>query len=92
MPSKTVARLAALTAVVTASVVGAAAPAARADLITYCIGTGGAVTVPNDLYVPAGESCSLEGTTVTGNVQVAAGSVGSTTSSVGSASVVGAAS
>ena len=73
MPSKTVARLAALTAVVTASVVGAAAPAARADLITYCIGTGGAVTVPNDLYVPAGESCSLEGTTITGNVQVAAG-------------------
>jgi hypothetical protein len=73
MPSKTVARLAALTAVVTASVVGATAPAARADLITYCIGTGGAVTVPNDLYVPAGESCSLEGTTITGNVQVAAG-------------------
>lgn len=73
MQRKTVARLAALTAVVTASVVGAAAPAAQADLITYCIGTGGAVTVPNDLYVPAGGSCSLEGTTVTGNVQVAAG-------------------
>ncbi|GIJ66751.1 hypothetical protein [Virgisporangium ochraceum] len=73
MQSKTVARLAALTAVVTASVVGAAAPAAQADLITYCIGTGGAVTVPNDLYVPPGESCALEGTTITGNVQVAAG-------------------
>src|SRR5688500_16324635 len=73
MPSKTVARLAALTAVVTASVVAVAAPAARADLITYCIGTGGAVTVPNDLYVPPNESCSLEGTTITGNVQVAAG-------------------
>ena len=27
-------------------------PAAHADLVTYCIGTGGAVTVPNDLYVP----------------------------------------
>ena len=42
---------------------------ATAALVTHCIGTGGAVTVPNDLYVPAGESCSLEGTTVTGNVQ-----------------------
>lgn len=73
MPSRTVARLAALTAVVTASVVGAAAPAARADLITHCVGTGGAVTVPNDLYVPSGESCSLQGTTITGNVQVAVG-------------------
>lgn len=73
MQRKTVATLAALTAVATASVVAAAAPAAQADLITYCIGTGGAVTVPNDLYVPAGESCSLEGTTITGNVQVANG-------------------
>lgn len=51
-----------------------AAPSASADLVTYCIGTGGAVTVPGDLYVPPGESCSLEGTTVTGNVRVAAGS------------------
>ncbi|MEV4140503.1 hypothetical protein AB0J72_51105 [Dactylosporangium sp. NPDC049742] len=52
-----------------------ATPAAQANagLITYCVGTGGAVTVPNDLYVPAGESCSLEGTTITGNVQVASG-------------------
>lgn len=57
---------------VTAAVVGAA-PAASADLITYCIGTGGPVTVPNDLYVPAGESCALTGTVVTGNVTVAAG-------------------
>jgi hypothetical protein len=73
MPRYTVPTLAVLTAaVVTASVV-AAAPAARADLVTYCIGTGGAVTVPNDLYVPAGESCALTGTTVTGNIQVAAG-------------------
>jgi hypothetical protein len=73
MTRHTVAVLAALTAVATASVVGAAAPAARADLITICVGTGGPVTVPNDLQVPAGKSCSLEGTTVTGNVQVAAG-------------------
>src|SRR5919197_168541 len=49
------------------------APVANADLVTYCIGTGGAVTVPGDLYVPPGESCQLDGTTVTGNVRVAAG-------------------
>ncbi|MEV6492588.1 hypothetical protein AB0M20_28810 [Actinoplanes sp. NPDC051633] len=46
---------------------------ASADLVTYCIGTGGAVTVPNDLYVPPNESCDLAGTTITGNVSVAAG-------------------
>jgi hypothetical protein len=46
---------------------------ASADLVTYCIGTGGAVTVPNDLYVPPDESCDLTGTTITGNVSVAAG-------------------
>jgi hypothetical protein len=73
MTRHTVAALAALTVVATASVVGAAAPAAKADLVTHCVGTGGPVTVPNDLLVPAGQSCSLEGTTVTGNVQVAAG-------------------
>jgi hypothetical protein len=50
-----------------------AAPAASAALVTHCVGTGGAVTVPNDLYVPAGESCALTGTIVTGNVSVAAG-------------------
>jgi hypothetical protein len=50
-----------------------AAPGASADLVTHCVGTGGAVTVPGDLLVPAGESCSLDGTTVTGNVRVAAG-------------------
>jgi len=73
MRRKTLATLAALTLAATASVVVAAAQAAQADLITYCIGTGGAVTVPNDLYVPPNESCSLEGTTITGNVSVAAG-------------------
>jgi hypothetical protein len=51
----------------------AAPPGAHADLVTYCVGTGGAVTVPNDLYVPPGESCALTGTTITGNVTVAAG-------------------
>ncbi|MFC3384097.1 hypothetical protein [Couchioplanes azureus] len=59
------------TAVVVSTLV--AAPAARAGLVTHCVGTGGAVTVPNDLYVPPGESCALAGTTVTGNVTVAAG-------------------
>ncbi|MBQ0903905.1 hypothetical protein [Micromonospora sp. U21] len=72
MPRRTVAKLATVSAVITASVL-AVAPSAHADLVTHCIGTGGAVTVPNDLYVPAGESCALTGTTITGNVTVAAG-------------------
>ncbi|MET8463246.1 hypothetical protein [Micromonospora zamorensis] len=72
MPGRTVAKLATVSAVVAASVL-AVAPTAHADLVTHCIGTGGAVTVPNDLYVPAGESCALTGTRITGNVTVAAG-------------------
>ncbi|MFI6260650.1 hypothetical protein ACIBCL_31670 [Micromonospora zamorensis] len=72
MPGRTVAKLATVSAVVAASVL-AVAPTAHADLVTHCIGTGGAVTVPNDLYVPAGESCALTGTTITGNVTVASG-------------------
>ncbi|MGW5559424.1 hypothetical protein ACWER9_19660 [Micromonospora sp. NPDC003944] len=72
MPGRTVAKLATVSAVIAASVL-AVAPTAHADLVTHCIGTGGAVTVPNDLLVPAGESCALTGTTVTGNVTVAAG-------------------
>jgi hypothetical protein len=56
--------------VVTVALTGVPAGAA---LVTYCIGTGGAVTVPNDLLVPAGESCDLAGTVITGNVSVAAG-------------------
>ncbi|NYH40525.1 hypothetical protein HNR22_000252 [Micromonospora jinlongensis] len=72
MPGRTVAKLATVSAVIAASVL-AVAPTAHADLVTHCIGTGGAVTVPNDLYVPAGESCALTGTTITGNVTVAAG-------------------
>lgn len=59
-------------ATVAAAVLGAA-PSASAGLTTYCIGTGGPVTVPNDLYVPPGESCALTGTIITGNVAVAAG-------------------
>ncbi|GAA0421225.1 hypothetical protein Aca07nite_10690 [Actinoplanes capillaceus] len=69
-------RTAALAALTTAVVTGSLLPwpsAANAGLVTHCIGTGGAVTVPNDLLVPAGESCALTGTVITGNVTVAAG-------------------
>ncbi|WP_432838098.1 hypothetical protein [Dactylosporangium sp. CA-092794] len=72
-PLRPTVTLAALTLAATTVFAGVAAHEANAALVTYCIGTGGAVTVPNDLYVPAGESCSLEGTTITGNVQVASG-------------------
>jgi len=72
MPRRTAAKLATVSAAVIVAVL-ALAPAAQADLVTYCIGTGGAVTVPNDLLVPAGESCALTGTIITGNVRVAAG-------------------
>ena len=72
MSGRTTATLATFTIAVTASLLGAAAPAGAA-LVTYCVGTGGAVTVPNDLLVPTGESCSLEGTRITGNVTVQAG-------------------
>ncbi|MCS7475835.1 hypothetical protein ACFFQW_24465 [Umezawaea endophytica] len=72
MAARTASALAIVSAVVTASVIGTAQNA-NADLVTYCVGSGGAVTVPNDLYVPPGESCSLRGTTITGDVRVAAG-------------------
>jgi len=73
MPRRTVATLATVSLAATVVSVLAAAPGARADLITQCIGTGGAVTVPTDLYVPEGKSCALTGTTVNGDVDVAAG-------------------
>jgi hypothetical protein len=73
MPRGTLVKLTTMSAAVTVVAVLGAAPGASADLITYCVGTGGAVTVPNDLYVPPGESCALTGTTITGNVTVAAG-------------------
>ena len=65
--------LATLTAAVVAGSLIALPSGAHAGLVTHCVGTGGAVTVPNDLYVPAGESCALTGTVVTGNITVAAG-------------------
>jgi hypothetical protein len=72
MPRRTVITVATVAAAATVGVL-TAAPVAGAALVTHCVGTGGAVTVPNDLYVPAGESCALTGTTVTGNISVAAG-------------------
>jgi len=61
------------TVVVAGVALAATALPASADLVTRCIGTGGAVTVPGDLVVPAGESCTLTGTTVEGKVRVNAG-------------------
>ncbi|MDO5734965.1 MAG: hypothetical protein Q4P15_00660 [Propionibacteriaceae bacterium] len=46
---------------------------ANANLVTRCIGTAGAVTVPGDLVVPAGQSCTLTGTVVEGKVRVQPG-------------------
>jgi hypothetical protein len=71
MPRRTASALA-LSALASASVI-LAAPSASADLVTYCVGNGGAVTLPTDLFVPDGKSCSLKGTTITGNVQVGPG-------------------
>ncbi|PSL00766.1 hypothetical protein CLV63_101242 [Murinocardiopsis flavida] len=51
----------------------ALASPAVADLVTYCDGVGGAVTVPGDLVVAKGKSCDLTGTTVDGNVTVRSG-------------------
>lgn len=50
--------------------VGLVAPSANAAFTTTCIGEGGAVTIPGDLVVPAGRSCSLDGTVIQGNVRV----------------------
>ncbi|MGO1488457.1 MAG: hypothetical protein ACTHWA_07860 [Arachnia sp.] len=61
------------TLVVTGLTLASTAMPASANLVTRCIGTGGAVTVPGDLVVPAGESCTLTGTTVEGRVRVNAG-------------------
>lgn len=61
------------TIIVAGVALAATALPASADLVTRCVGTGGAVTVPGDLVVPAGESCTLTGTTVEGKVRVNAG-------------------
>lgn len=62
----------AISAVAAVSAVAAASPASAAALVTRCSGTAGAVTVPGDLVVPRGSVCELEGTTVEGDVRVAA--------------------
>jgi len=73
MPRRNVATLATVTASITVLSVLAGAPSASADLVTHCVGTGGAVTVPTDLYVPPGQSCALTGTIVLGDAIVAPG-------------------
>jgi len=70
MKTRTVVALASLAG---AALTGVVTTEASADLVTRCVGTGGAVTVPGDLVVPAGKACVLEGTTVEGKVTVQAG-------------------
>lgn len=63
---------AAVVLAVTAGAFVTAEPAA-AGLVTSCTGTASDVTVPNDLFVPAGESCELTNITINGNTTVRAG-------------------
>jgi hypothetical protein len=58
-------------AAIAASTVAVAGPAGAA-LITSCTGTAADVTVPGDLFVPAGESCELTNVTINGNTTVRA--------------------
>lgn len=58
----------ALAAVVAGSI--AAAAPSQAGLVTSCTGTASDVTVPGDLFVPAGESCDLTNVTINGNTTV----------------------
>ncbi len=58
------------TVMVAGITLAASAVPASADLVTRCVGTAGAVTVPGDLVVPKGASCTLTGTTVEGKVRV----------------------
>ncbi|UFU06353.1 hypothetical protein [Ruania halotolerans] len=69
---KSVAGALTTTALIVSTALLTAAPASAA-LTTRCVGEGGAVTVPGDLVVPAGQACVLTGTTVTGDVRVAPG-------------------
>jgi hypothetical protein len=57
------------------TVAGALATAlpASAALVTSCVGEASGVTVPNDLFVPAGESCELTDVVINGNTTVRAG-------------------
>lgn len=58
--------------VTTVGVTVSATPASAA-LTTRCDGEAGPVTVPGDLVVPAGRSCTLNGTVILGAVRVAPG-------------------
>jgi hypothetical protein len=68
---RSIAALAVMTATAGLGVVFATP--ASAGLTTHCVGDAGAVTVPGDLLVPAGKSCVLDGTVVTGEVTVEPG-------------------
>lgn len=57
----------------TIAMIGLTAPSSSAAFTTRCVGEGGAVTIPGDLVVPAGEACVLAGTTIQGDVRVNAG-------------------
>ncbi|MEN3358948.1 MAG: hypothetical protein V7637_2930 [Mycobacteriales bacterium] len=61
----------AVLAAAAACLVSVAGPA-QAGLVTSCTGTASDVTVPGDLFVPAGESCELTNVTVNGNTTVRA--------------------
>lgn len=58
--------------VTTVGVTVSATPASAA-LTTRCDGEAGPVTVPGDLVVPAGRSCTLNGTVILGAVRVSPG-------------------
>lgn len=50
--------------------IGFATQSSSAAFTTRCVGEGGAVTIPGDLVVPAGQACYLDGTVIQGNVRV----------------------
>ena len=52
---------------------GMALPAQAAGATTTCVGSVSGATVPGNLVVPAGESCSVTDSTVAGRVSVGAG-------------------
>ena len=65
-------------ATVVVVIVGLLGTAGNAGPTTLCTGSLGAVTVEGDIDVPTGASCSLLGTTVTGNVTVEGGLIAGT--------------
>ncbi len=56
---------------VTTGLLVAAMPS-QAGLVTSCTGSASDVTVPNELFVPAGESCELTNVVINGNTTVRA--------------------